>query len=150
MRTNTIDRLMRWIYVPAVSIVIFTGFGNMPLYKRYYIADLPGLDWSGNFFTNMMVHYIAGAAVLMAAVYFAIGFLLGGRSRKMTGTGKFRTMLLILVLLSGGLMALKNLPGINFQIPILLASNFLHFGSAMFFMMTSIVCIIIRSRWTIR
>lgn len=149
-RTNAIDRLMRWIYMPAVLIAVFTGFGNMPLYKRYYIADLPGMRWSGDFYLNMMVHYIAGALVLMTAVYFTIGFLTGPRGKKLTRTGKIRTVLLALALLSGGLMALKNLPGINFRQTLLMSSDFLHFGAAMFFVMISIVCIVLRNRWTAR
>ena len=47
----------------------------MPLWKRYYIADIPGLGWSGNFYANVNVHYISGAVLIGLFFYFFTLFL---------------------------------------------------------------------------
>jgi len=52
--------LLAWLYRLAAVLVLFTGFCNMPIAKRYYISDLPGLGWSGDFFLNVQVHYLLG------------------------------------------------------------------------------------------
>jgi cytochrome b subunit of formate dehydrogenase len=49
--------------------LIISGFGQMPMYKRYYIADLPGLGWSADYSITLLVHYLA-AMVLFFAVTF--------------------------------------------------------------------------------
>lgn len=150
MRNDFIHRFMRWLYVWGAIIAIFTGFGNMPLYKRYYIADIPGMQWSGDFFLNMMVHYVAGAFVLMTSIYFAIAFIASPRRIKLSASGKVRSLFLGLALLSGGLMALKNLPGIRFDLPMHMASNFFHLGAALLFFLGSVVAIVTRSKWVQR
>lgn len=43
------------------------------MYKRYYIADLPGLGWTADYSTTLMVHYFA-AMVLFFAVTFHLVF----------------------------------------------------------------------------
>ena len=30
-----------WIYVAILIVMAFTGFGQMPIFKRYYISDIP-------------------------------------------------------------------------------------------------------------
>ena len=138
---------MRWLYMAGIFIAIFTGFGNMPLYKRYYIADIPGMHWSGDFYLNMMVHYIAGALVLMATIYFAITFLTSPRRMKLSVLGKVRSVFLGLALFSGGLMALKNLPGVRFDLAMQMAGTFFHLGSALLFFFGSVIAVVTRSKW---
>ena len=33
----------RWLYGIAIGVALFSGMGQMPIYKRYYLADIPGL-----------------------------------------------------------------------------------------------------------
>ena len=35
----------RWFYLISVFFLALSGFGQMPIFKRYYIADIPGLGW---------------------------------------------------------------------------------------------------------
>ena len=37
--------IVRYFYLMTVFFLTLTGFGNMPIFKRYYIADIPGLGW---------------------------------------------------------------------------------------------------------
>jgi len=41
--TRAISRPLRWIYLTTTFLLVLTGFGQMPIFKRYYIADIPGL-----------------------------------------------------------------------------------------------------------
>jgi hypothetical protein len=127
---------------------VFTGFGNMPLYKRYYIADIPGLGWSGDFFTNLHVHYIAGSVLLAVAVYAALRFLLEKKEGlRLTRSGAVRAAVLFVALVSGIFMALRNLSGIDYPFHIHAGVNFLHMGVAMAFMVLGIGCLMARCRW---
>lgn len=140
--------IARTLYLLTIFGVLFTGFGNMPLYKRYYIADLPGLGWTGNFYTNLYVHMICGAVLLAISIYFALSYLFTQKqSAKLTKTGIIRAVILALALMSGILMAVKNLPTIHFSFQMGMAFNFLHMGMAMFFLIMALICVVGRWKW---
>ena len=74
--------LMKAVYGLAAAVALFTGFGNMPLWKRYYVADIPGMAWSGNFFINVNVHILVGSLLLAIAVYaVSVRVMIPGRGR---------------------------------------------------------------------
>jgi len=142
-------RWMHWIYGAAVAIVLFTGFGNMPLWGRYYIADIPGLGWSGNFFLNLQVHLFMGAVLLGLGVYFLIVYVYSRRDGiRVSPSGRVRAALLTLALLSGLVMAARNLHGIQFAFEFQVGLIFFHMGTAMSFMIASITCHLARCKWT--
>ena len=100
---------IRWMYIAAAWVTVFTGFGNMPLWKRYYIADIPGMAWSGDFIVNVQVHYLFGSVMLAIAVYVAILYINEQKSGlRLTRTGLIRAVFLGLALFSGILQAIKN------------------------------------------
>lgn len=139
--------LTKGLYLLTIFGALFTGFGNMPLYKRYYIADLPGLGWTGDFYTNLYVHLICGAIVMAISIYFALSYLSQGNSTKLSKTGTIRAAILALALISGVLMAIKNLPTIHFSFKMGMIFNFLHMGMAMLFLIMALVSVIGRLKW---
>lgn len=147
--TVNVNLLLKVLYGVATSLALFTGFGNMPLWKRYYVADVPGLGWSGDFFTNVNIHILAGSLLLTIGVYAMTTSLMLGRSRagRLTLSGKIRGVLLALALLTGILMAVKNLPGVHFSMALLMIFNFSHMTAAMLFMISAIVALIFRHPW---
>jgi hypothetical protein len=149
MKSTGGNRALRWLFVAAAWVTLFTGFGNMPLYKRYYIANLPGLAWAGDFFSNVQVHYVSGSVMLMLGLFFAVSYAFDkARGVRLTPTGAVRGVILGLALLSGILMALKNLSGVHFHFGTQMFLNFLHLGMGMFFMMFALVCLFARCKWT--
>ncbi len=34
-----------YIYVIILIFITVSGFAQMPVFKRYYIADIPGFSW---------------------------------------------------------------------------------------------------------
>lgn len=140
----------RWMFLIAIWVTMFTGFGNMPLYKRYYVADLPGMGWTANFFTNVYVHYISGTAVLTLCIYFILSYLsLRSRGLRLTSSGLIRTLILALSLVSGVFMALKNFPEFQFSFNMGLLLNFVHLGMAVLFLIMALICFIGRRKWLI-
>lgn len=64
-------RLTHWTIALSGILLLFSGFGQMPMYKRYNLVKVPGLAWSSNYEITLLLHYI-GAAVFTAAAVFHI------------------------------------------------------------------------------
>ena len=141
--------LLKGMYGLAAAVALFTGFGNMPLWKRYYVADIPGMAWSGDFFINVNVHIVAGSLLLAIGVYaVCVRLLTQSQDRgRLTLSGKLRGLLLALTLVTGGLMVIKNLPGVNFPLATLIVFNFSHMAAALLFMLASLAALMLRQPW---
>ena len=47
MATQRQSIMGKWgkrLYLLSLFALVFTGFGQLPIFKRYYLADIPGLD----------------------------------------------------------------------------------------------------------
>ncbi|MCW2279187.1 cytochrome b/b6 domain-containing protein [Heliophilum fasciatum] len=62
-------RLVHWSVAISTFFLFFTGFGQMPIYKRYNVTEL--ISWSGDYNLTLAMHY-AGAVVLLAAAAFHV------------------------------------------------------------------------------
>ena len=148
METNKIDTVLKRIYPIVLTVALFTGFGNMPIYKRYYIASIPGLGWSGDFYLNLYVHYIAGALLLAIAVYYSlIYFKKFFQPASLSVSGQIRAIALCAVLLTGILLAMRNLDQFNLSFGSQMAAAFAHLAAAIFLMLFSIACTVMKSPW---
>ena len=148
MLNDRFNTRMKWIYLIALMVSIFTGFGNMPLYGRFFVSDIPGFGWSADFFILLYVHYLSGAALLMVSTYFVI--LYSRRSSKIARlsiTGIARVTVLCLVLITGIMSAIKNLPSVNLSMVGLMVVAFTHLGAAMIFILLSISFRIFKRPW---
>lgn len=68
-RHSLVVRLTHWIIALSGIILLFSGFMQLPMGKRYNIIKIPGLAWADNFEVTLLVHYIS-AAIFTAAVFF--------------------------------------------------------------------------------
>ncbi len=72
-RHSVTVRLNHWAIAVSGIFLLFSGFGQMPMYKRYNIVKIPGLAWSSNYEITLLMHYVAaalfGAAVLYHIIY---------------------------------------------------------------------------------
>ncbi len=62
---KTTGKVRKYIYATTLFFITLSGFGQMPIFKRYYIADTPGLGWLAQFYVTHIIHYIS-ATVLIA------------------------------------------------------------------------------------
>lgn len=148
MPNDRFDTYIKWTFLAALGISMFTGFGNMPMWGRFYVSDIPGLGWSADFFINLYVHYLSGGVLLGIATYSIIHYSRRrDRGARLSRTGVLRVTVFGLVLVSGALSAVKNLPSINLPLAGLMAVVFFHLGAVMVYLAVSLACRILRKPW---
>lgn len=73
--------LEHWTVALSGLLLLFSGFGQMPMYSRYMVDRLPGLGWSSDYDVTFQLHLWAGAAFTAAVVFHAVRNLaVGGRA----------------------------------------------------------------------
>ena len=74
LRHRVIVRIIHWTIAASVFVLIFSGFGQMPLYKRYLLTDI----WpsTGDYWLLLKMHYVAAVVLTAAACWHAIYHLI--------------------------------------------------------------------------
>ena len=140
---------VRWFYLLTVFFLTLTGFGQMPIFKRYYIADIPGLGWLAEFFITHYIHYLGAILFLGFTAYIIIDYLLlKSKSRQMTVTGYVRSALLAGILTSGIFLVIRNLSGSNLSTGFIIFLDLCHLGLVMAFLFVSLYCLMFKKQWT--
>lgn len=135
-------RVARWLYGIAVGLALFGGFGQMPIFKRYYLADIPGLAWTANYYITSDIHYLAAALLLgLLAWRLTLDARTTGAAWSWGPRSWWGWTLLGLLVVSGGAKVLRNL-GVFLPPPLLMVLDFTHLGSAMTFMFTGLVVLV--------
>lgn len=143
------NRIMRFLFLAGIFLMALTGFGQMPIYKRYYMADIPGFGWLANFYTTRYVHYLGAALLLALLSYFLFDyFFLIRNNLKVTRTGYLRIMLLAGIVITGIFFVVKNFPVHYFSHEFIIILNLSHLGFVMGFLFVSLYCLIFKKRWT--
>ena len=141
-------RFMKWLYVLLMVLMALTGFGQMPIFKRYYIADIPGLGWLGDFYFTHILHYIGAAGLLALFAYFVTDFLLqAGKIYRLTGAAFIRMLLLAGLVATGIFRVLKNLPDVTFSPGFTLFVDIAHLGFMMSFVLAALGFLIFKKGW---
>ena len=147
--TRVVSRPLRWIYLTTTFFLVLSGFGQMPIFKRYYIADIPGLGWLAEFLVTHYIHYL-GAIVLLALIaYLAADYLILKRnSRRLTASAYIRLVFLTGILVSGGLLVIRNLTGTHFSPEFIIFLDITHLGLVVALLFASLYCLIRKKHWT--
>lgn len=147
--TRVIGLPSRWIYLATAFFLVLTGFGQMPIFKRYYIADIPGLGWLAEFFVTHYIHYLGAIVLLALAAFMIADYLISKRnSRHVTASGYIRIALLTGILISGALLVIRNLTETNFAPEFIIFLDLIHLGLVMVFLFVSLYCLILKKHWT--
>ena len=64
--------IVRYTYIITVLFLVLSGFGQMPIFKRYYIADIPGLGWLAQFDVTHYIHYLFAIILIGLTSYFLV------------------------------------------------------------------------------
>jgi len=72
LRHSPIELAEHWLLALSGLLLIFLGFGELPMYKRYMVTQIPGLGWAGDFFVNLKIHYLAGIVFVSIMVFHAL------------------------------------------------------------------------------
>lgn len=147
--TRMISLPGRWFYLLTILFLSLSGFGQMPIFKRYYIADIPGLGWLAEFFITHYIHYLAAILFLAFTAYMIIDYLLSQRkTRRMTVSGYVRSALLAGILASGVFLVVRNLAGSNLSADFIIFLDLCHLGLVMAFLFVSLYCFVYKKQWT--
>lgn len=123
------NRMITYLYRISLFMLIITGFGQMPVFKRYYIADIPGFGWLAQFYTTHFLHYIFAIGFIFFLSYFA--------SLHLNARKKIGPLLLIKggvfsgIVVSGFFLVLRNYPGYRFSDLFIVITNLVHLGLVM-------------------
>lgn len=143
----------RWLRLAFALTLFFsalTGFAQMPIFKRYYIADIPGLGWLAQFYTTYWLHYVSATVFIAIVTYLVMDYLLDSRRHlQITISGYIRGAILFLILSTGILLVFRNLPGYRFSPQIVVALDFSHLGLVVLFVITALAALITRRRWAV-
>lgn len=127
----------RWqvpLFVATIVVLAVSGLGQMPLFKRYYIADIPGLAWTADYFVQHVLHYVAAGIFLALVTYWAVVFGRGlFRSYRVTFWGWLRIGAIAALIGTGFFRVLKNLPEWTFSPEATMVIGWSHLAAAMLF-----------------
>lgn len=129
-------------------MLLLSGFAQMPIFKRYYIADIPGLGWLADFELTHVIHY--GFAIVFTLVVFyrwTLYFLESRSMNKLTGQGLMQLTGFILILgiiISGFFLVVRNLPGYRFSAGVITGIDIVHLALVMTFLLFSLGMMIYR------
>jgi hypothetical protein len=145
---NFEKRVLKVLYLFLVFVMGLSGFAQMPIFKRYYIADIPGFQWLGHFYVTHTIHYL-GAIVLLAVMTYCIVIYLGllRRCFALTAFAYLRAGLLAAITVTGVFRVLKNLPDVVFSPGFTMAIDISHLGFMLILIAVGITAMITKQRW---
>jgi len=139
------------IYIATFILMAFTGFGQMPIFKRYYVSDIPGMGWSADFYLTHYIHYIGAIFLLGLLSYVIMDFILSGRKEfSLTYSAYVRIAMLGGIIITGIFRVLKNLPDVVFSPGFTLFIDISHLGFMMLYLLMAVVFLIMKSGWVVR
>lgn len=118
------------LYRASLFFITVSGFAQMPIFKRYYIADIPGFGWLARFYVTHAVHYISAIVLTTLVSYLLTEFLLHRRAglSQVTKTAYVKVSLLAGLIFTGGLLVYKNLPGVYMGHGLISILDLVHLG----------------------
>jgi hypothetical protein len=147
-RADALRQPIKALYRLTLFFLVLTGFGQMPIYNRYYMSDIPGLGWLADFYITRNIHYLGAVVLLALASYVALGFILSKRRQaRLSASGGVRAALLTAIVISGGLIVVKNFPYVHFSDGFIIVVNLVHITAVMAFLTANLVCVIGKKKW---
>lgn len=134
MQENGVGRPFKLFYILALAALVFSGFGQMPIFKRYYLADLPGMAWSADYYVTLVIHYLAVAAFLALSTYYVVIRAARRRLWPDNGPAWVRTVIFTVMIATGSVLLARNLPWIHVPPQIIVFATFTHVAGTMTFL----------------
>ena len=140
--------MLKGLYTFSMIFLGLTGFAQMPIFKRYYIADIPGLGWLAQFYVTHYMHYLGATLLLAILAYAVVDYFAGtGRELALTPAGYVRGTMVGALVLSGALLVIRNQSGIHMDSGLIIFLDLVHMGLVMALIVTSAFCVVRRMPW---
>ncbi|MBG0790450.1 MAG: 4Fe-4S ferredoxin [Desulfovibrionaceae bacterium] len=145
MKARPYPRWISRLFILLAGVLAVTGFMQMPITKRYYLSDLPGMAWSANFYTVHRVHYVLAALFLLLLGIVAANWFRAWRGKlALTGFGWARIAVVAALVVSGGFRVYRNLPGVTLDPSLVLAIDWVHLIAAVLLGVLALAALIAR------
>ena len=138
-------------YLLALFFITLSGFAQMPIFKRYYIADIPGLGWLAQFYVTHIIHYLSAALLLGISAYRISEYLLQRRKTlNLTPSGYWRGGLILALMVTGILLVIRNFEGHLYSDNFVIGLVLTHLALVIIFLLSVLACLLFKKKWTIR
>ena len=142
------ELVAKYIYLITIFMLTLSGFAQMPIFKRYYIADIPGLGWLAKFYVTHYLHYLFGIILLAFTAYIITNFFLRLRKKyKITASGNIRAAIIAGLTASGIILVIKNFAGYHYSPAFIVLMDLIHLGLVFIFLVAGLACIIFKKKW---
>lgn len=142
--------IIHYGYLATIFFITLSGFGQMPIFKRFYIADIPGLGWLAKFYITHTIHYGAAALLLGISAYRITDYLLLGRKKlKLSPSGYLRGVLIIGLIVTGILLVIRNFEGNVYSHNFIIFLDLTHLSLVILFLLASLICFIFKKKWIV-
>jgi cytochrome b subunit of formate dehydrogenase len=102
LRHSLLTQLEHWAVAASGLLLLFTGFGQLPIYKRYMIDRLPGLSWVSDFIIQLNLHMAAGIVFTFAVIFHLVNhYATGGRAALPRKGDVIESVKIILAMIAG-------------------------------------------------
>jgi hypothetical protein len=119
--------ILKFLYFVSLFFLVISGFGQMPVFKRYYIADIPGLEWLAQFYTTHIIHYVSAMVLIVLVFYILFDNIFSkNRSLKIKAPIYAKIAMLFVLITTGILMMIKNFTGTPFSPNFIIFINLTH------------------------
>lgn len=140
---------MRAGYMTLLLFMALSGFGQMPVFKRYYIADVPGLGWLAQFYVTHYIHYLGAAVLLAVGAYYLTRYGIAERGRRrISRYGAIQGVIMLTIVITGVLRVVKNYEGYYLSSGLIIFLDILHLAAVMVFLLAGAWGLMARKRWT--
>lgn len=140
----------RYLYLLVVFFLTLTGFAQMPIFKRYYIADIPGLGWLAEFYVTHYMHYLFAIVLLAIAGYWIADYwLTKNRRGRLTVSGYVRASIVFAIIVTGALLVIRNLPDVVLSPNLIIFLDVAHLGLAVTLLAAGAICLILKKPWVL-
>jgi formate dehydrogenase gamma subunit len=81
VRHSLLVQMQHWLVALSGLVLLFSGFGQLPVYKRYMLNQVPGMAWASDFILQFKIHMAAAAIFTFAGIFHLVyHHIEGGRS----------------------------------------------------------------------
>jgi formate dehydrogenase gamma subunit len=81
VRHSILVQMQHWLVALSGLVLLFSGFGQLPVYKRYMLNQVPGMAWASDFILQFKIHMAAAAVFTFAGIFHLVyHYIEGGRS----------------------------------------------------------------------
>ncbi len=143
--------IQKVLYFISIFFLTVTGFGQMPIFKRYYIADIPGLEWLAQFYTTHALHYIAAMVLFTLTFYILFDNIFNRKNKKLkiTSSAYAKITFILILMITGILMVIKNFGGKPFPPNFIIFLDITHLTACVVFLVYNLHTLLTRQKGVI-